>query len=48
MKQFQSGSMGPLKGGIGGNHVLTPSDMSEKLIFNIFGARSGTDPGWSQ
>ena len=44
MKQFQSGSMG----GLGGNHVLTPSDMSEKLIFSIFGARSGTDPGCSQ
>ena len=48
MKQLQLSSIGPPKGGLGGNHVLTPSDMSEKLIFNIFGARSGTDPGWSQ
>ena len=40
--------MGPQKGGLGDNHVLTSVDHKEKLILYIFQVRSGADPCWGQ
>ena len=48
MKLPYLGSMGPQRGGIGGNHVLTSVDHKEKLILYIFQVRSGADPCWGQ